>query len=143
MKRLIIFALLITLAGCSREQPPDVINNLRQVDWAMEQDEAMVVTNFGGLPSGGQSDFMVVKDNRQQRYSAYISVTGAWIHVLYPGWLKCGPPLGREGEFMFPQQNPDGTPVARAMYAGGETITHVFTNGIWRESNNQVQSTTQ
>jgi hypothetical protein len=140
MKKLTTLALLLVVTGCSREQPPDKIHNLGAIDWAQEQDEAMVVTNFGGLAGGGPRDFMVVKNNRQQRYFAYIPVTGVWVNVLYPGYIRSGPPPGREGEFMFPQRNPDGTPVARALPAG-EVVTHMFTNGIWRESNQLLHRT--
>jgi hypothetical protein len=136
-----VLVCIVAVAGIStmawwkhQTAPKSVINNLRATDWAMEQGEAMVVTNVGKLDQDDTSDYMVVKDNRHQRYFAYIPVTGTWVHVLYPGYVLRSPP-GREGEFMFPQRDPLGTPVARSLSAGGENATHVFTNGIWTESN--------
>ena len=134
MKQLTVI-LLLAAAGCSKEQPANPINNLRSIDWSMEQGEAMVVTNCGDINADSVPDYMVVKDNQARGYSGFISVTGSWTSVRHVPYIRGKPPVGREGEYMFPQRDPSGTPVARAWSAGGDAVTHIFTNGTWKESN--------
>ena len=139
MKRLMTLFLLLGATGCSREQPRGTIHNLRGIEWAREQGEAMVVTNFGGLPGGGECDFIRIKDNRRQRNVGYISVSGQWLEVVYPPYVQRAL-AGREGDYTFPQRDTNGTPVARALSAGGRVITHIFRNGKWTESNQASQA---
>jgi hypothetical protein len=135
MKKLITFVLFLVLAGCSREQPRGTIRNLRGMEWGMEQGEAIVVTNVAGLPGGGDRDYMFIKDNHQKRHFGYISVTGQWVEVYYPPYARGLSVTQRPGDYSFPQRDATGTPVAMAMPEGGTIVTHIFTNGTWKESN--------
>ncbi|MBI3987394.1 MAG: hypothetical protein HY343_10760 [Lentisphaerae bacterium] len=112
-----------------------IINNLRQIEWGKDQGETIinVVTNHGDLNGDGISDFMVLEDNQKHKLFGYIFVTGVWIQVHHPGYVK-GIPAGKEGDCMFPQRDPAGIPIARDNLLDriGQT-THIFTNGTWTE----------
>ncbi len=116
----------------------------RAVDWASEHYKAGVVTNVGVVDEHGtvwptslvdldSGDWMIVTDYHQRTHLGYIRARREWISVVCPPLCPEKLTTDRRLENMFPQRDPSGTPVARALSAGGKKVTHVFTNGVWLE----------